>query len=83
MAERIRITVHEQGQINWSRGGVGMTVKEFVEQFPCEAIKIVSSHGLLTELGEALVSTIGGSGKLIEFNRMHMCDGDEGKLQQI
>jgi hypothetical protein len=89
MAERIRITVGGTGQVGWSRGGNGMSTREFVENYPCKALKILTSEEHpdprtgATDLLEAIISAVGGAGNLIEFNNYHMCGADDGILGQI
>jgi len=74
---RVRVNLNEDGTIVWNRGGEGLSVKEFVETYPCEALRYLTGGGLSTHLGEALLSAIGGRGKLQEFNRVHDCGEDK------
>jgi hypothetical protein len=79
---KITVSLDDQGNVSWSRGGSGMTVREFVEKFPCKALKQIEG-GDVSGLADAIISTIGGAGKLIEFNHKHLCGADDGVLQQV
>lgn len=81
--ERIRVEVDAKGNVNWARGGPGIPVHQFVEKYPCKALRIIASGGFGTDLGEAILSTIGGAHKLVEFNRTHLCGEDDGILEQV
>jgi hypothetical protein len=84
MNERIRVTLNDQGQINWTKGGSGIPVKEFVKTYPCKSLHYLAADGgVYTKLGQAILSTIGGSGNLIEFNRQNLCGEADNLLQQI
>ena len=80
---RIRINLGENGKITWNRGGEGLSVRDFVDQHPCEAMEFLTGGGMSTELGDPLLSTIGGRGKLQEFNKQHGCGQEENLIQQI
>lgn len=81
--ERIKVTVDESGQVIWTRGGSGISVKEFIEKYPCEALKSLRSNGTFTDFGQAIVGAIGGLGNLVEFNKLHNCGEDDSNLNQI
>jgi len=81
--ERIKVTINEKGEVSWARGGNGLSVKEFVDTYPCKALKYLTGGGRPTKLGEAVLSTMGGLGKLQEFNREHLCGEEENLIQQV
>ena len=81
--EKIMVTFSPDGKVAWKRGGEGIRVREFVETYPCKALKYLAGGGRGDELGEAVVSVIGGLYKLQEFNRQNLCGEDENLLQQI
>lgn len=80
---RIRVNLDSKGNVTWNRGGDGMNLKDFVENYPCKALKFLAGGGLSTKLGGPLLSTIGGRGKLLEFNRKNMCGEEDNLLQEI
>lgn len=82
MGERIKVSLTETGKINWTRGGSGISVRDFVESYPCKALKHLAS-GASDDLAEAVISVIGGKGNLIEFNKQNLCGEDDGVLQQV
>jgi hypothetical protein len=81
--ERIRVNVDADGAIHWQRGGDGMSVKGFVDGHSCKALDYLAGGGMSTQLGEAILSTMGGRGKLQWFNREHDCGVEENLIQQI
>lgn len=84
--EKIRVQV-DGGKVTWSRGGGGLSISQFVDQYPCEALEVLTSGKSGKDAGafaEAILSTIGGSGDpLIQFNKEHNCGCEENQLQQI
>lgn len=83
MAERIRVKLDEQGKVTWARGGDGLSVRDFVENYPCKALQVLTTGGRSNDLGEAVLSVVGGLGNLIEFNKQNLCGADENMLQQV
>ena len=81
--EKIMVAFSPDGKVLWKRGGEGIRVSEFVETYPCKALRYLASGGRGDELGEAVVSAIGGLYKLQEFNRQNLCGEDDNLLQQI
>lgn len=79
---RIRVDVGENGQVNWARGGNGLSVKDFVTKHPCNALEHLAG-GATDDLSEAIISAIGGKGNLIQFNKDKNCGCDDGVLQQV
>jgi len=80
---KMKVNVDDHGKISWNRGGEGMSTREFVETYPCLAIKFLCGGGLSTDLGDSLLSAMGGRGKLQEFNRNNLCGEAENLIQQI
>jgi len=80
--EKIKVAIDTHGKVSWKRGGEGMRVQEFVETYPCKALRYVASGGG-DGLGEAVLNAIGGRSKLQEFNSINLCGEDENLIQQI
>ena len=80
---RIGVKLDEQGAVTWNRASDGMSLKDFVANYLCKALKFLAGGGTSTELGDPLLSVMGGRGKLQEFNRDNLCGEEENLIQQI
>lgn len=80
---RIKVTISDDGTVSWARGGEGISVREFVDSYPCQALRYLTGGGRSNQFGEAVLGALGGLANLQEFNRTYGCGEEENLIQQV